>query len=154
MRETGRFSGPETLEQSGQHFLNFEKLALSFFMLPNFEQFEISREQKKILKFTGRAHGNIKKLAKFGTASAAAAFRDVRGNRAGRAANLATQAESFVRRKFTGEIVRLKGQSMTPAPNVQLAKVLHDLTLPNRFKLLQSYLQLTTNNCQLCEAGG
>jgi hypothetical protein len=148
-----KLSGPESLEQSRQHFLYFEKLALGFLVSAGLEHFKIAREQKKILKFAGRPHRNIEELSKLGTTSTAAPFGDVCGDGTGRAPDLAAQTKAFVRRKFAGEFVRLKGQSMTPAPNFQFAEVLHDLTSLSYFHLPSNYLQLTTNDCQLCDEG-
>jgi len=149
MREFGKLSGSETLEQARQHFLYFEQFAFEFLVSADFEHSEVSREQKKILKFTSRPHGDVKKLSEFRTTTTAATFRDVCGDGTGSSPDLAAQTKAFIGRKFPGEFVCTKGHSVTPAPNLQLAEVLHDPTSLNHLKVLRNYLQLNTNNCQL-----
>jgi hypothetical protein len=153
MRGVATLSGPEPLEQSRDHFLYFEKFEFSFLMPVDFEHSKITGKQKKVFELAGGPHGNIQELSKFTTAPSATTFRNVCGDGTGSAPDLAAKTKSFIRRKFAGDFVRLKCQFMTPAPNLELAEILHDLASLNYFKLLSNYLQLTTNNCQLCGEG-
>jgi hypothetical protein len=150
MRGVATLSGLEPLEQSRDHFLYFKKFDFSFLVPVDLKHSKITGKQKKVLKLAGGSHGNIQELSKLSTAPSAATFRNVCGDGTGSAPDLGAQTKSFIRRKFAGDFVRSKGQFMTPAPNLQLAEVLHDLASLNYFKVLSSYLQLNINNCQLC----
>ena len=153
MQDAGKYSGSETLEQAGDHFLYLEKFGFDFIMPIDFNHPKVSGQQQEVLKFASRSHGNIQKLSQLSRSSATAAFRDVRGNRTGRPSDLAAQPKSFVRRKFTGEFVSLEGKSVTPTPNVEFTKILHELASMNKSKPFDNYLQLNTNNCQLSRGG-
>jgi hypothetical protein len=153
MRALATYSGFKTLEQSRQHFLYLEKLAFCFLVPADFQHFKITRQEKKILKFACRPHGNMQELPKFRSAPSAATFSNVGWYGTGRAANLAAEAKSFVGGKFAREFVRLKGQSMTPAPNFKFTEILHRGASPDCTCLPRYYLQLTTNNCQLFGEG-
>jgi hypothetical protein len=153
MRGVATLLGPKPLEQSRDHFLDFEKFDLSFLVPVDFKHSKVAGEKKKVLKFAGGSHGNMQELSKFSAAPSAATFRDVCRYGTGRAPDLAAEAKSLVWRKFAGNFVRLKCQFMTSAPNLQLAEILHDLASLNCFKPLSNYLQLTTNNRQLCREG-
>jgi hypothetical protein len=149
MRVAAKLSGPETLEQSREHFLYFEKFAFGFLVSAGFEQSEIAGEEKKVLKLAGRSHGDIQELSKLGAPFSATPFRNVCWYGTGRATDLAAEAKSLIRWEFTREFIRLESQFMTPAPNLQLAEILHVLTPLGYFEPQLNYLQLTTNNCQL-----
>src|SRR6266481_2237012 len=153
MREIDKLSASQALEQAHQHFLYFEKLAFDFMVPIDFEHPKISGQQQKVLKFAGRSHGNIQKLSQLPRSPATATFRNVRGNRTCRPSDLAAQPKSFVRWKLTGEFVSLKGKSVTPAPNVEFTKILHEMASIDKSKLIVNYLQLNTNNCQLSSGG-
>ena len=153
MQDARACSRSETLKQAGDHFLYFEKLAFDFMVSIEFNHPKISGQQQKVLKFASRSHGNIKKLSQLSRSSATAAFSDVRGNRTGRPPDLAAQPKSFVRWEFTGEFVSVEGKSVTAAPNVEFAKILHAMASIDKSNLFVNYLQLNTNNCQLCRGG-
>lgn len=153
MREVITLSGLEPLEQSRDHFLYFEEFDFSFLVPVDFEHSKITGEEKKVFELASGSHRNIQELAKFSTAPSTATFRNVCGDGTGGASDLAAETKSFIWRKFAGDFVRAKGQFMTPAPNLQLVEVLHDLASLNYFRTLSSYLQLNTNNCQLCREG-
>jgi hypothetical protein len=125
MSGVATLSGLEPLEQSRDHFLYFEKFDFSFLVPLDLKHSKITGKQKKVLKLAGGSHGNIQELSKFSTAPSAATFRNVCGDGTGRAPDLAAQTKSFIRRKFAGDFVRPKSQSMAPAPNLQLAEILH-----------------------------
>ena len=146
-------SGLKPLEQAGDHFLYFEKFDFSFLVPADLEHSKITSEQQKVLKLACGSHRNIQKLSKLRTSPTTAAFRDVGRDGAGCPPDLAAETKSFVRRKFTGEFVRTESQFVTSAPNLQFAKILHNPPLLNCAKWPLSYLQLTTNNCQLCDGG-
>jgi hypothetical protein len=146
-------SGLKALEQTGDHFLYFEKFDFSFVVPADLEHSKITGEQQKVLKLACRSHGNIKKLSKFGPAPSAASFRNVCRYGTGCAPDLAAETKTFVGRKFTGQSVRMESQFVAPTPNLQLAEILHNPPLPNSVRRPWNYLQLTTNNCQLCDGG-
>jgi hypothetical protein len=149
MHRMRTFSGPQSLEQGGEHFLDLDEFAFSFLVSADVQHFKITSEQKKILEFARRTHGNMQKLSKLRSTPSSTAFSNVRWYGTGCAAYLTAEAKSFVGRKFAGEPVRLEGQSMTPAPNVKFTKILHGGASPDDTCLLAYYLQLTTNDCQL-----
>ena len=153
MQDAGTRSGSDTLEQAGDHFLSLEKFGFDFMVSIDLKHPKISGQQQKVLKFASRPHGNIQKLAQLSRPSATAAFRDVRGDGTGRAPDLAAQPKAFVRREFTGEFVSVEGRSVTPAPNVEFAKILHEMASIDKTKPFVNYLQLNTNNCQLSGGG-
>jgi hypothetical protein len=153
MRGIRTSSGPQSLEQSRQHFLDFDEFAFSFLVSADVQHFKITREQKKILKFARRTQRNMQKLPKFSSAPPAATFSDIGWYGTGGAAYLAAETKSFVGRQFAGELVRLEGQSMTPAPNLQLTEILHYGASLGCVIPPLNYLQLTTNNCQLFREG-
>src|ERR1700676_59683 len=146
-------SGPQLLEQARQHFLDLDELAFGFLVSADFQHFKITRQQKKILKFACRTHGNMQELPKFSSAPSAATFSNVGWYGTSRAAYLAAEATSFVGRQFARELVRMEGQSMTSAPDLKFAEILHRGTSLHYKCSPLYYLQLTTNNCQLFGEG-
>jgi hypothetical protein len=153
MRGIRTLSGPQSLEQGRQHFLDLDEFPFSFLVPADFQHFKVTREQKKILKFTRRTHRNMQILPKFRSAPPAATFSDIGWYGTGGAAYLAAEAKSFVGRQFAGELVRLEGQSMTPAPNFKFTEILHYGASLSCVILPCNYLQLKTNNCQLSREG-
>ncbi|HET7108589.1 MAG TPA: hypothetical protein VFI38_17375 [Candidatus Acidoferrum sp.] len=154
MPTAGTCSWSETLKQAGKHSLYLEKLGFDFMVPIDLKHPKVAGQQKKILEFASRSHGDIKELPKFCGPPTAATLRDVCGNGAGRSPDLAAKTKALVGRKFAGKFVCTKGHSVAAAPNLQLAEVLHDLTPLASLQVLRNYLQLNTNNCQLQGGGG
>ena len=149
MNETVTCSGAKALEQSGEHALYFNELCLGFTMAGNVDHLQITREEKKILEFTGGPHRNMQELAKLCSSPATAPFRNVRWNRTGCTPDLAAKPKAFVCWKLTRNLINMKNKLMAAAPNLELAEVLHFALSFHCANGTRNYLQLNTDNCQL-----
>jgi hypothetical protein len=130
----------ESLEQCSQHFLDLEQLRLNAEMLSLLDHFQVAGEQKKILKFAGRAQGCVQKLPQFCLPPPNAPLCDVCWDGACRPANLTAHAEPLVGGQLTGYRVHLQHECMAAAPDIEFAEVLHDTPL---FPASESNLLIT-----------
>lgn len=139
----------EPLQQGSDHLLNFKKFIFRFFVLARVQHLQVLCEEQEVLKFAGRAHGDVEKLTKFDASSASAAFCNVCRDRRSRTANLAAESKAFIRGERARQFICTKSQYVAPAPNLKSSEVLHSSLAPYSYSLPGNYLQLKTNNCQL-----
>ena len=139
----------ESLKQRSQHFLDLEQFRLHAEMLSLLDHFQVTGKQKKILKFTGRAHGRVEKLAQFRVAPPPAPLSDVCWNGACCPANLTAHSETLVGGQLPRYCVNLERERVTATPDIEFTEVLHGTPLsipPESNLLITNYLELITES--------
>jgi hypothetical protein len=89
------------------------------------EKCEVASNQQVVFEFARRTHGVLQKATEIRVRSSPAAFRDIRADRARRAARLARKPESFAVRILRGDIVDYQRYLVALLLNLQIAEVLH-----------------------------
>ena len=134
------------LNQAGQHATNFVQRGVERLVLLFREQTKITRQQKKIIEFTGRSRRNIEKLTKLHLAATTATLRDVCRDRSRSSPHLAGNAIPLGVWEGARRHVNAQDERMALLPDPKLLKVLHRAPRTSNSSV---YLQLITNNCQL-----